>query len=250
MERPTATHRPAANSGAGRTASEPRQRYRLTVRRTTEAPALPQREYLAAWEAGLVGSSLPLVGLDGPAGRPRLAFAAPLPVGMVGERELVDLLLTQRLPASLVRRRIAEHLPAGHELLGIEDVWLGEAPLAGRCVAATYEATLEALAQLTPDELRRALKDGAARLLSAETLPRSRSKGGTAARYDLRPLLADLRVEDRDAAIVVVITTRILAERGSGRPDEVLAALAQAAGLESLPVAAMRRTGVILDGES
>ena len=251
MERATGSGRPTRAGGPARSASEPRQRYRLTIRRTASAPPLPQREYLAAWEAALIASALPVAGLDGSGGHPKLAFAAPLPVGMAAERELADLLLTRRVPAAMVRERLEAHLPEGHEILGIEDVWLGRAPLAGGCVGATYEATIEPGAKAGGRELSTELGQAAARLLEAESLPRHRSKGGSAAAaYDLRPLVGDLRVEVRDEAIIVVITTRILAERGVGRPDEVLAELARAAGLDSLPVASVRRTRVILHGES
>jgi len=161
---------------------EPRQRWRLIFRRLASAPPLQQKELLAAWQDGLVASGLPFL----PPDRPRLAFAAALPVGMPAERELVDVLLSDRLPIDELRRALPGALPEGHELIDLHDVWLGEPPLPGQTAAADYRIELGG----TPDAA--ALTDAAARLLGSSTLRRPKPKGG--GDYDLRPLLADIGV--------------------------------------------------------
>ena len=50
-------------------------------------------------------------------------------------------------------------------------------------------------------------------------------------RYDLRPLLADLRVVTAGPPVVVRVRTRIHPELGTGRPDEVVLALAERLGV-------------------
>ena len=139
---------PAEAPGPVAARPEPRQRWRVRFRRRPDAPALPQREQLAAWEAALAASGLPLAGLDLPVPRPRLVFAAPLGVGMAAEGELFDLFLTDRRAVAEVRPIIAASMPAGHELVDVFDVWLGEPPLSGRVVAADYR--LELAATLDP----------------------------------------------------------------------------------------------------
>jgi hypothetical protein len=73
--------------------------------------------------------------------------------------------------------------------------------------------------------------------VAARTVLRVRIKGGTAKRYDLRPLLDDIAVADADAGagvvggpIVLRMRTRFDPELGSGRPEEIVAALAEATG--------------------
>jgi hypothetical protein len=73
-------------------------------------------------------------------------------------------------------------------------------------------------------------------------------KSGSEKAYDLRPLLADVRLETAGAVVVVLARTRFDPELGAGRPEEVVAALADAAGLP-LPIAAMTRTRLLLPGD-
>jgi len=238
---------PAAAPGPVAPPAEPRQRWRVRFRRRPDAPALPQREQLAAWEEAVTTSGLPLAGLDLPAPRPRLVFAAPLGVGVAAEGELVDLILVERRTVAEVRARLTGTLPAGHELIDVHDVWLGEPSLSGRVAAAEYRVELAATPDL-PD--RGALEEAFDRLLDATTLPRIRDKGGRPVAYDLRPLLAAASVlpAAADAPVRLRIRTKFDPERGVGRPEEVLAALSELVGVP-LDAASIVREGVILVGE-
>ena len=214
---------------ARRAPTEPRQRWRLTFRRRPDAPPLAQRDQTAAWEAALLGSGLPLVGTELPAPRPRLAFAAPLSLGMPAEAELVELLLYERLPVAEVRARLARSLPAGHDLVDIVDVWLGEPAVAGQLAAADYLVQLRRTDR-APDPGR--LDSAIAQVLAASSLRRTREKGDRTVEYDLRPLLVGI---DRDPVVdgrplALRIRTRFDPERGVGRPEEVLGALADHLG--------------------
>jgi radical SAM-linked protein len=224
-------------------APEARQRWRLVLRREPEAPPLNQRDLGTAFDAALAASGLPLV----PSGRSRsrVAFAAPLPTGTPAERELADLLLAERLPAHVVRDRLADVLPAGFRLVDLHDEWLGAPSLVAQVVAADYRVTVEPA--VPEDELRAAV--GA--LLTADHLPRERAKGGGVVRYDLRPLLLDVVVIAGPGAATASdlrIRTRFHPELGTGRPEEVVAALADRLGRELAPVAIVRER-VLLAGD-
>lgn len=237
--------------------AEPRQRWRLVYRRHAEAPELQQREQAAAWEAAFVTSGLPLVGLDLPVSRPRLVFAAPLGVGLVAERELVDFLLTERLTAFEVRSRLVPCLPQGHELVDLHDLWLGEPALSGQVTGAVYRLNVTATED-TPGggPLDREAAAAAARqLLAASSLPRTREKGGRSISYDLRPLLADIEVlPERSNApggsgVEIRVSVRFDPERGVGRLEEVLTALSEVIDT-TLVGAAVTRERLILAGEN
>ena len=230
---------------------EPRQRWRLVVHRGADAPPLPQRDLLEAWETGLRASGLPIATSGG---RLRLAFGAPLAVGMPAERELVDLIVTQRLPRATVRDLLAEALPSGHTLVDLFDVWLGAPALQGLVRTAVYRAELSSpvgasLGAELPGAVR--LAEACAGLIAAGELPRSRVKGGGTVRYDLRPLLDLVRVRESGPPPILEIRTRFDPERGTGRPDEVLDALWQEMELPTaaVPGVALTRERLILDGE-
>ena len=181
-----------------------------------------QREVADAWTASLEAAKLPLAGADGARSRARLSFGAPLPVGMVGERELIDVVLVERWPVWRVREALDGVLPAGWQLVDLFDMWLASPPLAGQVVAADYRIELETWPESA--DLERAV----AEMLAADALPRERRKGDRTVAYDLRPLLIDLAAIGPPPTITA--RTRFHPELGTGRPEEVLAALADRAG--------------------
>jgi radical SAM-linked protein len=205
---------------------EARQRWRLTFRRAPVPAELVGRVSIEAWQAALIESGLALAQLDA-AGRPRIAFGAPLSAAAEGEAELAEIFLAERVPAWRVREALEDRLPAGHALLSVENVWLGAPSLPGRVVAADWRVELEA-AVIAADALGAAAES----LLAAMSLPRTRSKGGADKSYDLRALLDDVRVVTSTAAepLAIRIRTRFRPEMGSGRPEEVVAALSDACG--------------------
>ncbi len=227
---------------------EPIQRWRLVVARSADAPPLAQRETTAAWEAAVRSSGLPFVPVSLPAAeaggdddrgggeplRPRLAFGAALATGMPAEAELVDVLLAQRLPRWHVREALEVVIPAGWRLIDLEDVWLGGPSIAGLVAAADYRVTVDT------DAPPPALADACRTLLAAGSLPREREKGGGTVTYDLRPLLLTVAVAAPGPPPVLDIRVRIHPSLGSGRPEEVVAALAAAAARPIAPASMVR----------
>jgi radical SAM-linked protein len=205
--------------------TEPRQRWRLVFEREADATELlaPGTAVIETFVTSLEAADV-VVARSGI--RPRFTLAAPLPVGMSGDRELADLFTTTRQPIALVRRAIEGALPAGHRLVDLHDVWLGEPALVAQLEAADYRVQIEPV-----DGGAGALAQACRSLREAETLPRTRTKGSRDVTYDLRPLLAEVAAIDAGPATVIEIRTRFSPERGAGRPDEVLAALSEAAGV-------------------
>jgi len=223
-----------------------RQRWRLTFARETASEGEPAsgREYTALWEAALENTGLPMASTD--AGRIRFALGAPLPARTAGRAELADLWLTERIAVWRIRDAIEPVLPAGHRLVALEDIWLGAPALAGRVAAADYRVTLATATDPATIEA------AAQRLLAAREIPRDRVKGGAVKTYDLRPLLSSIVVEmavaEADAPLFLLVRTRIHPELGSGRPEDVVAALADELGTP-LDVAETIRERLVLAEE-
>jgi hypothetical protein len=171
-----------------------------------------------------------------------VAFAAPLPLGIAAEGELAELFLTERVPAWRIREAVEGALPTGWRLVDLFDVWAGGPALAGRVVGADYRIEIE-------DELESgSVEAGARGLLAARELVRVRQKGDTAVSYDLRPLLIDLAVVREGSPLTLRVRTRIHPELGTGRPEEVVAALGERLGRE-LVVRSVIREGLVLAGQ-
>jgi hypothetical protein len=120
-------------------------------------------------------------------------------------------------------------------LLGVEEVPPTWPSLQAAVRFAEYRVTVQTAESLV------ALQERLAALLAAPSLPRQRLREEQVRRYDLRPLIADLRLERWDAGEAVLFLRLQTDERATGRPDEVLAAL----GLAEAP-RAIQRTRLLL----
>ena len=218
----------------------PRQRWRLVLARSADAPALAGRDLADAWGAALDASGLPVFRAPGKV-RARLAFGAPIPVGLVAEQELADILLTELLPVWQVREALVAHLPAGWRLLDLHDVWLGGQALAAQVAAADYRIDVGAADS-------KAIGAAIETVLRARELPRQRQKGGSAVTYDLRPLLVGLGVAAAGPPVLLRTRTRFHPVLGTGRPEEVVAALGDVAGMP-LVIGSVVRERLVLANE-
>jgi len=229
---------------------EPVQRWRLTLRRAPLDSGPAQKAWLSDLVSDLVAAGLPIAGTDAVPPRPRVTLAAPLPAGIPGEGEFVDVLLTAREPAWRVREAATSALPAGDSLVACFDVWLGAPSLPGRVAASVYRMVVTAPPSAGSQEaLLGRLRDAAAAMLAATTLPRTRRKGDTEVAYELRPFLEGLEaVQQPDAdGIVVRAVLRHDPEKGIGRPEEVLAELAERTNTELAARTVVRERLVLAD---
>jgi hypothetical protein len=170
-----------------------------------------------------------------------VAFAAPLPLGVTAERELAEILLSERVPIWRVREALSARVPAGWTLVDLFDVWPGGPPLAGRVVAADYRIELAEMDD--PGRLAVAARS----LLDSDSLPRTRQKGDSVVAYDFRPLLLDVAV-DADRGTPIRVRTRIHPELGTGRPEEVIAELGERVGRPLEVRSVVRERLILSDG--
>ena len=233
---------PAASVGevAAIVAPPARQRWRLVLAREPSADARAGRELAETWDAAIDGTGLPVHRAPGKA-RARVLFGAPVPAAIALEHELADVLLTALVPRWEVRGALEAALPRGWRLVDLYDVWLGEPPLAGQVAAADYRIVVEGTDPST-------LASAAGRLMAAAAIPRERSKGGETVRYDLRPLIADLAIADLGPPAVLATRTRFDPALGTGRPEEVVAALGDEVGA-ALAIGSVVRERVLLANE-
>jgi len=225
-----------------------RQRWRITFAcGLRDASDGRPRDLADAWSEALAGtaldggSGLPFVTVNG---RPRIVLAMPLPDSMAAERDLLDVFLTDRIPVGSVRRAIESSVPSGCTVTDLHDVWVGEPALPGQVIGADYRIDLG----VEPASAAGSLATAAAGLMAAATLPRTRAKGGSSKAYDLRPLVARLAVIDVGPPTALRVRTVVDPSRGGGRPDEVVAALAEHAGVR-LSIAQATRERILLAGD-
>jgi len=205
--------------------SGPRQRWRLYLRLpAVQGPGeLPAGA--GAWASLLERSGLPLAGEPG---RGRVVPAAQLPLGIAGEREIVDMLLAARLPVAEVRARVRAGLSPPIELVDLHDVWVGAPSASAALVAADYRVEVAGVSPL-------GLRVAAEALLAVSTLPRERRREKKTQTFDLRPLIVSLAVAavlppagaGVDAPTAVLLTRLRHRPEAVGRPEDLIAALSE-----------------------
>jgi radical SAM-linked protein len=198
---------------------QPVQRLRLVFCKGAEIKYISHLDLMRTWERALRRAELPLAHSQGFNPRPRLFFAAALPVGFTGRAEMLDVLLERRLGLHDFAARLKAQLPVGLWLESANEVPMALPPLPGQVMAAEYEVLVET--EGTADEIKARL----AGLLAMASLPRHRQRPGQERAYDLRPLIQELWFVGWRANLAV-IGMRLQADpQGTGRPDEVMAAL-------------------------
>jgi radical SAM-linked protein len=233
--------------------NEVRQRWRLYVERGPLARDLAHRDALAAWETALGASGLPVGGSEKEQGglRPRVTFAAPLPLGLLAEREPIDVALVERLRVHDVREAVSHASPVGYRLVDLEDVWVGAPTLPSLVVSADYRVTIRpGDVAGGADDASGALSGAVGELLSAPMLERTREKGGGRVLVDVRPHVLGLWCVTRSADPVEVLRMRLTlgGAGGVGRPEEIVSSIEGFAG-RALPVEEIVRERINLAGD-
>jgi len=213
------------------------QRLRITFAKGQEIKYISHLDLMRLWERALRRARVPLAYSHGFNPRPKIAVAAPLPLGFTSRGEVMDVVLERYISPFNFARCLTPHLPPGLGLLSVEQVYPKLPSLQSQVRAAEYRVTV--LWDGSQEELRgKLLAEQVRQLLVAEQLPRQR-RGKD---YDLRPLIEELWIEGKEAAGWVLGMRLRAGDRGAGRPDEVLDAL----GLAETPCAIRRERLLML----
>jgi radical SAM-linked protein len=195
-------------------------RYLLVFRKADAARFLSHLDLQATLEYGMRRAGLPLELSEGFNPRSRYSLVAALPLGYVGERELLELTLREDLEPDEVSARLQAALPAGITILSAERLAPGGSSGAARLRSATYRLEL---AEPVAD-----LDARVAKLLSQVELMVEHEKNGRKRIQNVRPLVLALSADQHETLRLVTELT----VDGSVRPEEILRLL----GLEPAEV--------------
>lgn len=184
---------------------------------------------MAEFERAFREAGVPLSYTNAKRPRPRLKFAANLPVGVELRGEVLEAYFDELVPIDRIHAA-AELFPEGVVLVDAREVWHGFPSAASQLRGAEYEVEVRArgAAELTSDDLRGAV----VRLLAARTLTGRRRRGESERRSDaggrdLRPLIEDVELIgiDESARTARLRMVLRLDASGAGRPEDVVDAL-------------------------
>ena len=211
-----------------------KQRLRIHFTRDETLKYIGHLDMARTWQRIVRRARLPLAYSEGFNPQPRLSFAAALPVGCTSDHEELDMVLSPPCAIDEVQAQLDRVMPPGMKVITIVEMALNAPALQVQLQAAEFEITVEG------EETIGLLPDRVAQFSAATEVMRDR-RGKV---YNLRPLVQTLSIEPAETDRAAVIRSCLQAnEAGTGRPDELAAAL----GLDPATVKIKRTKLLFLD---
>ncbi len=201
------------------------QRLRVEFAKGEAVRFISHLDLMRAWHRTLRRAAVPLAYSEGFIPRPRISLAAPLAVGATGSAELMDVYLERRVAPLTFMKMLRPQLPDGLDATAVEEVPASLPSLQSLVHSAEYVVTgcVE-----DSSATKNACAHSIASLLDATHFPWHHRREDETREYDLRPLVFDLSLmawtESNPAEYSMSMTLRADSE-GTGRPDQVLAAI-------------------------
>jgi radical SAM-linked protein len=185
---------------------------------TDEAGAFSNRDIVLLWEQALGRAGYTVSHSEGKRPSPQIALAAPLPLGVTSDCELVDVFLSVPANPDDVLAALKSSPPTpGIEPAGVEEMGVESPSLQSQLRWAEYKVTVASDASV--------VEAAANALLSAATMPVELQRATKVKRYDLRPLVIGLQAA-AGANGRSVLTMRLrAAPEMTARADQVVLAL-------------------------
>jgi radical SAM-linked protein len=226
-------------------ASERVDRLRIGFTKTGSLALISHLDTQRMLERALRRSGLPVSFTGGFHPLPRLQLALPLPLGVEGDGEWLDLEFTQAVDPAAVRELLQPQLPPEFQLLSAARVPVFGVSLSQELEAAHWSFVLQPQAgvRVTPEQWQQAR----ANVLAAESLVwHDTDKKGRPRSRDCRPFLLELQMTAAtDGAQRCSLRAVIDPSGRSLRPEQVQHWISERLG-QSLVLTALRREALVL----
>jgi radical SAM-linked protein len=211
------------------------KKIRFRYSRGEELKYISHLDLMRLWPRAFRRAGLNMAYSEGFNAHPRLAVAAPLAVGWTSEAELMEAWLDNAPAVSMVLGLLAAKLPAGLTVAEAAALPQESPSLQSLVRFAEYRVTLDD--GRSAEEIREAVD----RLLDLSTLEWSHRRENATRTYDLRAQIDDIELLNFQPAGVVLRMRLKNDPSGSGRPEQVAAAL----GFADRPLS-IHRTRLVL----
>ncbi len=195
------------------------QRLRIRFSRGQEVKFISHLDIMRLWQRALNRAGISLAYSEGFSPHPRISLAAPLAVGVTSEAELMDITLTRFVSPHFFTSAVGQQLPPGIEILQAYPVAPTLPSLQSQVRYVEYKVEVET------EKEQKDVESALASLLSVEHLPWQHQRDTGPRKYDLRALIDDLWLIDWRSGYCTIGMRLHCDSNGSGRPEQVAAAL-------------------------
>ncbi|OGO30397.1 MAG: hypothetical protein A2Z29_09550 [Chloroflexi bacterium RBG_16_56_11] len=214
------------------------QRLRIRFSRGEEIRFISHLDLMRLWQRALVRAGVSLAYSEGFNPHPRMSIAAPLALGVTSEAELMDIFVDRWSSPHTFSAAVGRQLPQGISITGTYNVPLTLPSLQSQVHSAEY--TVRVATGKGEKDVEAALQS----LLAKGSLPWEHQRDTGPRRYDLRALIEDLWLIAWQPGGGTIGMRLSCDSRGSGRPEQVAAAL----GFEKYPESVHRTRLVLITG--
>jgi len=201
------------------------QRLRIRFSRGEEIKYISHLDLIRLWQRALNRAGIPLTYSRGFNPHPQISMALALAMGVTSEAELMDIYVDKFISPHAFTAAMEPELPHGIAIGGVYNTPLNMASLQSQVRQAEYTVTISTGKQ--KDEIESLLNA----MLDKETLPWQHQRDTGPKKYDIRALIEDLWLMDWRSGIATIGMRLRCDNTGSGRPEQVAAAL----GFEKFP---------------
>lgn len=203
-------------------------RLRLKFSRGEKLKFLSHLDLMRLWERALRRAGLPPAYSEGFSPHPKISLAAPLPVGVTSQAELMDVFLDGKISPGHFVQKVVSQLPEGIAILDITAVSLQAPSLQSRLRLAEY------VVEVTTGKSGTQVEGELSQMMTREQLAWHHSRDTGERYYDLRALIEGLwLVGEKEGRCKIGMRLRC-GSSGSGRPEQVIKALGFAEQPESI----------------
>jgi radical SAM-linked protein len=195
------------------------QRLRIRFFRGEEIKFISHLDIMRLWQRVLHRAGIPLAYSEGFSPHPRISLAAPLQVGVTSQTELMDLFCTRWVSPHFFTNAVNQQLPPGIKILQVYAVAPTMPSLQSQVSYSEYEVQIET--EKDKPDIESALTS----LLSVKQLPWHHERDTGTRSYDLRTLIDKLWLTDWHKGSCTIGMRLRCDNSGSGRPEQVAAAL-------------------------
>ena len=211
-------------------------RLRVSFSRGDALKFLSHLDLIRLWERALRRAGLALAYSEGFTPHPRISLAAPLPVGVTSQAELMDVVLSRYMPPQSFVNQLTNQLPEGLAIVDTKSIGLDEPSLQAQVRFAEYRVDVETTMSAAGIEV--AIQS----LLTATEIPWEHERDTGVHHYDLRPLIDEIWFVDLYEYLCTIGMRLRCSSSGAGRPEQVTKAM----GLSQRP-RTVHRTKLILN---
>ena len=195
------------------------QRLRIKFSRGPQVKFISHLDISRLWQRAFNRAGIEIAYSTGFTPHPRLSLAAPLPLGVTSEAELMDIFIVKGVAPHFFVTAVNQQLPPGISVDKVFPIAFDLPSLQSQISRADYRIEVET--EKGPPDIYQAVET----LLAREHLPWQHQRDTGPHQYDLRALIVSVCVTQWQPPAGVLEMRLRCDSNGSGRPEQVAAAL-------------------------